>query len=59
LLSTPLRADAVTFGFGVVAFSDTDFHRADAAPSWAHSFRRRPESGLFLYSAFLPIALFR
>jgi len=27
-----------------VAFSDTDFHRADAAPSWAHSFPRRRES---------------
>ena len=27
-----------------VAFSDTDFHRADVAPSWAHSFRRKPES---------------
>jgi len=42
LLSTPPRGDAVTFGFGVVASSDTDFHRADAAPSWAHSCRRRP-----------------
>ena len=27
-----------------VAFSDTDFHRADAAPSWAHSYRRKPVS---------------
>jgi hypothetical protein len=27
-----------------VASSDTDFHRADVAPSWAHSFRRRPAS---------------
>ena len=27
-----------------VASSDTDFHRADVAPSWAHSFRRRPVS---------------
>jgi hypothetical protein len=38
-----LGADAVTFGYGVVAFSDTDFHRADAAPSWAHSFPRTRE----------------
>ena len=37
LLPTPLRADAVTFGYGVVAFSGTDFHRADMAPSRAHS----------------------
>ena len=36
LLSTPLRADAVTFGYGAVAYSDTDFHRADVAPSRAH-----------------------
>ena len=34
-----LGADAVTFGYGVVAYSDTDFHRADVAPSRAHSFR--------------------
>ena len=27
-----------------VAFSDTDFHRADVAPSWAHSYRRKPVS---------------
>ena len=27
-----------------VASSDTDFHRADVAPSRAHSFRRKPES---------------
>jgi hypothetical protein len=38
LLSTPLRADAVTFSYGAVAYSDTDFHRADVAPSRAHSF---------------------
>jgi len=38
LLPTPLRADAVTFGFGAVAYSGTDFHRADVAPSQAHSF---------------------
>src|SRR5262245_8850935 len=39
LLSTSLRADAVTFGYGAVAYSDTDFHRANVAPSQAHSFR--------------------
>jgi len=38
LLPTPLRADAVTFGYGAVAYSGTDFHRADVAPSRAHSF---------------------
>jgi hypothetical protein len=27
-----------------VAYSGTDFHRADVAPSRAHSFRRKPES---------------
>jgi hypothetical protein len=37
LLPTPLRADAVTFGYGVVASSNTDFHRANMAPSRAHS----------------------
>jgi hypothetical protein len=37
LLSTPLRADAVTFSYGAVAYSGTDFHRADVAPSRAHS----------------------
>ena len=39
LLPTPLRADAVTFGYGAVAYSDTDFHRADVAPSRAHDSR--------------------
>jgi len=39
LLPTPLRADAVTFGFGAVAYSGTDFHRADVALSQAHSFQ--------------------
>jgi hypothetical protein len=39
-----LGADAVTFGYGVVAYSDTDFHRADVAPSRAHSFPRKRES---------------
>jgi len=45
LLPTPPRGDAVSFGFGVVAFSDTDFHRADVAPSRAHDtgFRRYDE----------------
>ena len=38
LLPTPLRADAVTFGYGAVAYSDTDFHRANVAPLRAHSF---------------------
>jgi hypothetical protein len=38
LLSTSLHSDAVTSGYGVVAYSDTDFHRADVAPSRAHSF---------------------
>lgn len=36
LLSTPLRSDAVTFGYGVLAYSDTDSHRAVCAPSRAH-----------------------
>ena len=36
LLSTPPRGDAVTFDYGVIAFSDTDFHRAVYAPSQAH-----------------------
>jgi hypothetical protein len=31
LLPTSSRDDAVTFGYGVVACSDTDFHRADVA----------------------------
>ena len=44
LLSTPHRANAVTFGYGVVAYSDTDFHRANVAPSRAHSFPRTRES---------------
>ena len=39
-----LGADAVTFGYGVVAYSDTDFHRADVAPSRAHSLPRKRES---------------
>jgi hypothetical protein len=41
LLSTSLHSDAVTSGYGVVAYSDTDFHRADVAPSRAHSFPRK------------------
>ena len=39
LLPTLPRADAVTFGYGAVAYSDTDFHRADVAPSRAHDSR--------------------
>src|SRR6266545_1335071 len=39
LLPTLLRANAVTFGYGAVAYSDTDFHRADVAPSRAHDSR--------------------
>src|SRR5487761_2371434 len=38
LLSTPPRDDAVTFRYGVLAYSDTDFHRAVCAPSQAHGF---------------------
>ena len=38
LLPTSPRDDAVTFGYGAVAYSDTDFHRANVAPSQAHSF---------------------
>src|SRR6266508_2440213 len=37
LLSTPLRADAVTFSYEAVAYSGTDFHRANVAPLRAHS----------------------
>ena len=33
-----LTTDAVTFSYGDVAHSGTDFHRADIAPSRAHSF---------------------
>jgi hypothetical protein len=33
---TMTRNDAVTFGYGAVAHSDTDFHRAGLAPSRAH-----------------------
>ena len=39
LLPTSPRGDAVTFGYGVVAYSDTDFHRANVAPSQAHDSR--------------------
>ena len=41
LLPTPLRGDAVTFGYGAVTYSDTDLHRADLAPSRAHDSRFR------------------
>jgi hypothetical protein len=37
LLPTSPHDDAVTFGYGAVAYSDTDFHRAVVAPSRAHS----------------------
>ena len=40
LLPTPPHDDAVTFGYRVLAYSDTDFHRADKAPSRAHSSRQ-------------------
>lgn len=36
LLPTPPHGDAVTFDYGVMAFSDTDLHRAVYAPSQAH-----------------------
>ena len=35
------RNGAVTFGYGAVAHSDTDLHRADLAPSRAHGSRLR------------------
>jgi len=35
------RSSAVTLGYGAVANSDTDFHRADLAPSRAHDSRLR------------------
>jgi len=37
------RDDAVTFGYGAVAHSDTDFHRAGLAPSRAHGPRFRED----------------
>jgi len=37
LLPTPPHDDAVTFGYGAVVFSDTDLHRADKTPLWAHN----------------------
>ena len=37
LLSTPPRGDAVTFSYRVLAYPDTDSHRANVAPSRAHS----------------------
>ena len=46
LLSTPPRDDAVTFGYGVLAYPDTDFHRADVTPLRAHSFPRPAGSTL-------------
>jgi hypothetical protein len=53
LLSTPLRSDAVTFGYRVLACPDTDSHRADVAPSRAHS---PGPLGLLLDFAAPPIA---
>ena len=50
LLSTSPRDDAVTFGFGVLAVSDTDFHRADVAP------HRRTHTGESRYRSSLPSA---
>ena len=49
LLPTPLRGNAVTFGYGAVAHSDTDLRRADLAPSRAHDsgLRRNDEIGIW------------
>jgi hypothetical protein len=44
-LSTPLRSDAVTFCFGVMACPGTDFHHAVYAPSRAHDSRLRGNDG--------------
>ena len=44
MLSTPPCDDAVSFGYGVMAYSGTDLHRTDKAPLRAHSFPRRRES---------------
>ncbi len=41
LLPTPPRDDAVTFSYRALAYSDTDSHRADNAPSRAYE-RRHP-----------------
>jgi len=48
LLSTPLRSDAVTFSFGVMACPGTDLHHAVCAPSRAHDsgFRRNDDAGV-------------
>jgi hypothetical protein len=40
-LAAPQLPSATEF----VAYSDTDFHRADVTPSWAHSFPRKREGG--------------
>ena len=29
--------DAVAFGYGIVASTDTDSHHANKSPSWAHN----------------------
>ena len=50
------RNDAVTFGYGAVAHSDTDFHRADLAPSRAHGSRLRGNDDIwFAFFVFLLI----
>ena len=41
LLSTLPHGNAVTFSYRVLACPDTDFHRADVAPSRAHTLWRR------------------
>src|SRR5688572_12555188 len=41
-LAAPQLPSATEF----VAYSDTDFHRADVTPSWAHSFPCQRESTL-------------
>ena len=54
LLPTPLRGDAVTFGYGAVTYSDTDLHRADLAPSRAHDSRLRGNDTAYLIRAAAP-----
>ncbi|HZA53020.1 MAG TPA: hypothetical protein VE616_02110, partial [Candidatus Udaeobacter sp.] len=51
---TPPHGDAVTFGYGAVAYSGMDFHHADVAPSRAHSFPRARESRYFLSISWIP-----
>jgi hypothetical protein len=59
-LSTPPHGDAVTFGYRALAYSDTDFHRADLAPSRAHGSRLSATPGILpgrrrLKAASLPV----